>query len=108
MCPNPPFHPCTAMTVEPGVIMLRARAFRIPKRIRLSTFSRYQHNSHHSVIEYTHISLPLVGLDATGLRIPEWIASTVEVNLARRLLVSGDYKNALEKTEVPKHQGTYQ
>lgn len=37
------------------------------------------------------ISLPLVGLDSTGLGIPEGITATVQVDLSCSLLVTGDY-----------------
>ncbi len=36
------------------------------------------------------IGLPLVVLDTSWLRVPEWVAATVQVDLARSLLVSGD------------------
>ena len=36
------------------------------------------------------IGLPLVGLDAAGLGVPEWVDTAVEVDLAGGLLVAGD------------------
>lgn len=37
VCPRPPFQPCTAMTVVPGLMMFNWRAENMPKRKRLST-----------------------------------------------------------------------
>jgi hypothetical protein len=36
-----------------------------------------------------NISLPLMGLDTPGLRIPEWITTSVQVDLSRGLLITG-------------------
>jgi hypothetical protein len=38
-----------------------------------------------------HVPLPLRRLDAAGLGVPERIAAAVEVDLARGLLVAGDW-----------------
>lgn len=46
----------------------------------------------------TYISLPLVALDAAGLRVPERITSTVEVDLTSSLRVTSDYKKPKVKT----------
>jgi hypothetical protein len=42
--------------------------------------------------EYPHIGLPLVLLDASGLSIPEWVAATMQMDLARSLFISGDWR----------------
>ena len=38
------------------------------------------------------VDLPLVALDAAGLGVPDRVDTTGEVQLARSLLVAGDYK----------------
>lgn len=93
--PKPPFQPCTAMIVEPGLRMFRASALRRPNRIRLSTcaegpfeFSTSPREEKH--IRNSYISLPLVALNPAGLRVPEWVATAVEVDLAGGLRVAGD------------------
>ena len=37
VCPRPPFQPCTATIVHPGLIRFKPTALRSPNRIRLST-----------------------------------------------------------------------
>jgi len=37
VCPRPPFQPCTAIIVQPGLIRPKETALRSPNRIRLST-----------------------------------------------------------------------
>jgi len=37
VCPRPPFQPCTAIIVHPGLIRFKPTALRSPNRIRLST-----------------------------------------------------------------------
>ena len=92
VCPSPPFQPCTATMVLPVLMMFSFSALRKPKRIRLSTYGGFlQYGGHASCAETTtYISLPLVRLDAAGLRVPEGVHAAVEVHLARGLLVAGD------------------
>lgn len=38
----------------------------------------------------SHICLPLVLLDTSRLRVPEWITAAMQVNLTRSLFIAGD------------------
>lgn len=94
VCPRPPFHPCTAMTALPALIMLSASAFRRPNRIRLSTYSAVvlaQLQRVHNCASY--VGLPLMRFDTARLGVPEGVASPVQVDLARCLLVASDCTN---------------
>lgn len=93
VCPKPPFHPCTATTVVPVLMISSSKADRRPNRIRLSTYEYGKKTlSSQGTLQYdinaTYISLPLMNLDSSGLRIPERINATMQVNLTRSLLVS--------------------
>lgn len=100
--PKPPFQPCTAMIVDPGFNRFIASALRRPNRIRLSTCNKEQQGVKGQSVSIsteeiecpksgTHIDLPLMALDPTGLVVPEWITSTVEMDLAGGLLAAGNY-----------------
>lgn len=72
--------------------MFNARALRSPKRIRLSTCTHRdnQHGALEQEVTGPYISLPLVTLDTTGLRVPEWVTSTVQVDLASSLFATSN------------------
>lgn len=89
--PSPPFQPCTAMIVEPGVMIFNARALRSPNRIRLSTCQNYQLRTMMTSQSLTYIGLPLVGFNAPRLRVPEWITATMQMNLSGSLLAASNW-----------------
>ena len=59
--------------------------------LQKNPFNQLLKNSRYSRT-LSYISLPLMSLYTARFRVPEWIASTVQVDLARGLLVPRDYK----------------
>lgn len=78
------------MIVVPGLIIFKAKALRRPNRIRLSTLFYYQYRFSRRTVKHSHVGLPLMLLDASGLRVPEWVATTMQMDLTRSLLISSD------------------
>ncbi len=104
--PKPPFQPWTATTAEPGVMIFKANALRRPKRIRLSTYDSSYQDKNVQRRKGAYIRLPLVVLNTSWLRVPEWVASTMQVDLARSLLVSGHCKLVSSPQPTEKRQRT--
>ena len=65
-------------------------ALRSPNRIRLSTYNQFNQLRTSSILLLTYIYLPLVILNATRLGIPEWITTTVQMDLSSGLLVASN------------------
>ncbi len=104
--PKPPFQPWTATTAEPGVMIFKANALRRPKRIRLSTYDSSYQDKNVQRRKGAYIRLPLMVLNTSWLRVPEWVASTMQVDLARSLLVSGHCKLVSSPQPTEKRQRT--
>jgi hypothetical protein len=78
------------MTVVFGLIIPSAKALRRPNRIRLSTCSVLVLHQPQDRRVGTYIRLPLMLCNTPGFGIPEWITSSVQVDLAGSLLIPGD------------------
>jgi hypothetical protein len=66
-------------------------ALRSPNRIRLSTLRKFVNlQTTLTGLDATYISLPLVALDSPGLLVPEWVTTTVQMDLSRSLCITSD------------------